>query len=85
MYLGLPNYLHNFERSGFTKRDTSPPGSDRLVDAMAAYEADDSITARIAAHRAAGADQVVLQLLGRDAAEPVNGYTRLALAAGVQR
>jgi probable F420-dependent oxidoreductase len=82
MYLGLANYRRNFERSGFNERDLTPPGTKRLIDALTGYEADDSIRHRTAAHLAAGADQVLLQLIGPPAEDPARAYPLLARAAG---
>jgi hypothetical protein len=35
-YLGLPNYVRNLRRLGFTDDDLRGPASDRLVDALVA-------------------------------------------------
>jgi hypothetical protein len=40
--------------------------SDRLLDGITAWGELDSIVARVAEYRAAGADQVVLRVLGAD-------------------
>jgi hypothetical protein len=40
--------------------------SDRLLDGITAWGELDSIAARVAEYRAAGADQVVLRVLGAD-------------------
>ena len=66
IYLGLPNYTNNLRRLGFTDDDQTPPGSDRLVDAVVAWGSVDDITARVQAHLDAGADHVCLQVLGAD-------------------
>ncbi len=63
MYLGLPNYANNWKRIGFTDDDTAGGGSDRLVDALVAWGDEGTIAARVAEHRAAGADHVCLQVL----------------------
>jgi probable F420-dependent oxidoreductase len=83
LYLGLPNYTRNFARSGFTPDEIQAPGGDRLIDSLAAYDADGGIGRRIAAHLANGADQVALQLVGRNADDPMTGYAGLAAAAGL--
>lgn len=66
LYLGLPNYTNNWLRLGFTEDDFADGGSDRLVDAMVAWGDEDAIRARIEEHRAAGADQVAIQVLNED-------------------
>lgn len=58
-------YRRNLLRQGFTESDIDNV-SDRLVDGIAAWGAPESISARIAEYRAAGADQVVLRLLGTE-------------------
>lgn len=75
-YLGLPNYTNNWRRSGFTDADLEDGGSDALVDALLALGDRDAIASRVAAHRAAGADHVCLQLLGRG--DPVAAVRALA-------
>ena len=62
-YLGLPNYANNWKRFGFTDDDIANGGSDRLVDALVVWGDEEAILARIAEHRAAGADHVCLQVL----------------------
>ena len=62
MYLTLPNYVNNLLRLGFTTDDVEQ-SSDRLVDAIVAWGDLDAVTARIQAHRDAGADHVAVQVL----------------------
>lgn len=64
MYLGLPNYVRNWLRLGFTEEDVK--GSDRLVDALVAWGDEERIAARVAEHRAAGADHVAIQVVTED-------------------
>ena len=66
MYLTLPNYTRNWFRLGFTEDDLIGGGSDRLVDAMVAWGDEETIRRRLAAHLAAGADQVAVQILNPD-------------------
>lgn len=61
-YTALPNYVNNWKRLGYTDDDVSSL-SDRLVDALVAWGDADAIAARVAEHRAAGADHVCLQVL----------------------
>ena len=63
-YFGLPNYTNNWLRAGFTQDDLAAGGSDRLLDAVLALGDRDAVAARVAEHRAAGADHVCLQILG---------------------
>ena len=61
-YLALPNYCNNWRRLGFTEEDLANGGSDRLVDEIIAWGDVDTVAARIAEHRAAGADHVCIQV-----------------------
>lgn len=63
VYVTLPNYVNNWKRLGFTDDDVAGGGTDRLVDALVAWGDDVAIATRIAAHRAAGADHVCVQVL----------------------
>src|SRR3954466_1552759 len=83
VYLGLPNYTNNLLRLGFDDADFADGGSDRLVDALIAWGSEDEIAARVAEHRDAGADQVLVQVLtGEDrlAALPLPQWRALAPA-----
>jgi probable F420-dependent oxidoreductase len=63
MYIGLPNYVNNWLRHGFTADDVAAQGSDRLVDAVYAWGDEEAIAARVRAHVDAGADHVAVQVL----------------------
>jgi probable F420-dependent oxidoreductase len=63
-YLNLTNYVTNFKRLGFTDADLTPPGSDKFVDALIAYGTPDDIANRLCEHLRAGANHVVIQVLG---------------------
>ena len=65
-YLRLPNYTNNLRRYGFTDDDLADAGSDRLVDAIAAWGDVDALVGRVKQHVDAGADQVAVQILVRD-------------------
>jgi probable F420-dependent oxidoreductase len=58
-------YRRNLLRQGFSESDIDDV-SDRLLDGITAWGDLDSIAARVADYRAAGADQVVVRLLGAD-------------------
>ncbi|MGA9873361.1 MAG: TIGR03620 family F420-dependent LLM class oxidoreductase [Rhodococcus sp. (in: high G+C Gram-positive bacteria)] len=62
----VPGYRNNLLRMGFTSEDVEQL-SDRLVDAVVAWGSVDSISARVDEHLDAGADHVVLELLGTSA------------------
>ena len=63
-YFALTNYVSNWKRIGFTDADLTRPGSDKFIDALVAYGTPDDIANRLDEHRRAGADQVVIQVLG---------------------
>jgi probable F420-dependent oxidoreductase len=65
-YLALPNYTENLRQLGYTDDDLTPPGSDRLVDAIVAWGSGADIARRVQAHHDAGADHVCLQVLRTD-------------------
>jgi len=58
-------YRRNLLRQNFSESDIDDL-SDRLLDGITAWGELDSIVARVAEYRAAGADQVVLRVLGAD-------------------
>ncbi len=65
IYFNLANYRNSWKRLGFSDDDIARPGSDRLVDALAAYGTPDEIAARLKEHHDAGADHVAVQVLTR--------------------
>jgi probable F420-dependent oxidoreductase len=69
-YCGLPNYVNNWKRLGFTQDDVDAK-SDRLVDALVVHGDVDAIAARVQQHRDAGADHVCIQVLNAPGA-PMN-------------
>ncbi|MEV0072864.1 TIGR03620 family F420-dependent LLM class oxidoreductase [Amycolatopsis sp. NPDC050768] len=60
---GVPGYVANFRRMGFTPADVADL-SDRLVDGVTVHGSFDTVVARLREYRAAGADQVVVSLDG---------------------
>jgi probable F420-dependent oxidoreductase len=63
-YFGLPNYVDNWKRLGFSDRDLAGGGSDRLIDAVVAWGDEKAIRTRIQEHWQAGADHVCVQAVG---------------------
>lgn len=63
IYTGLPNYRNSWYRLGFTEQDTVRGGSQRLKDALVPHGLDATVAAA-EAHLEAGADHVVVQVLG---------------------
>lgn len=79
IYLGLPNYTNNLRRFGFGDEDVAEGGSDRLVDALFPWGDEARLAQVVAAHHAAGADHVCLQVLGPDPRRaPLDEWRRLA-------
>jgi probable F420-dependent oxidoreductase len=79
-YAQLPNYANNWRRSGFTDDDIEQI-TDRLVDALIVVGDVDTIAARVAAHRDAGADHVCIQVVGeRGGPAPLAAWRELAAA-----
>src|SRR5207245_5188010 len=62
-YLALPNYRQNLVRLGWSVKDLTPPGSDRLFDAVVAWGEDEEIASKLRQHLGAGADQVAVSVL----------------------
>lgn len=79
MYLGLPNYVNNWKRMGFSDDDIAGGGSDRLIDATIAWGDERAIRDRIDLHWQAGADHVCVQSLG-DAQAPADDALLALLA-----
>ncbi|HEY3696726.1 TIGR03620 family F420-dependent LLM class oxidoreductase [Phenylobacterium sp.] len=83
VYLGLPNYLNNWRRLGYSEDDVTG-FSDRLCDAVFAWGTTEQIAARVKAHFDAGADHVCLQVLrgapGSDMSLPTRQWRELAAA-----
>ena len=80
-YLGLANYANGLRRIGWADADLAGEGSDRLVDALVAWGDVARVREHVAAHHAAGADHVCVQVLTAAWPEPpVAEYTALARA-----
>ncbi len=81
IYLGLPNYTNNLKRFGVTDDDLADGGSDALVDRIVAWGDEAAIAERVAAHHAAGADHVCIQVLPAEPTKaPLEEWRRLAPA-----
>jgi probable F420-dependent oxidoreductase len=81
MYLTLPNYTNNLKRFGWTDADLADGGTDALVDAIVAWGDEAAIAERVAAHHAAGADHVCIQVLPAEPTKaPLDEWRRLAPA-----
>lgn len=63
-YLTLSNYVNNWKRLGFNDEDLTSPGSDAFIDAVVAHGNAAEIATRLNEHLDAGADQVLIQVLG---------------------
>ena len=80
-YTGLENYRASWRRQGFTDEDFVRGGSDRLCDAMVVGGDESAVAARVAELRSAGADHVLLQVIGgEEASVPKDDWRRLAAA-----
>lgn len=78
-YLNLPNYTNNLRRLGYGDDDLTPPGSDRIIDAIVAWGSVSAAAARVQAHLDAGADHVCVQVVGVPVGEaPVEAWQELA-------
>jgi probable F420-dependent oxidoreductase len=71
-------YRRNLLRQGFSEADIDGV-SDRLLDGITSWGDLDTIAARVAEYRAAGADQVVVRLLGADDEQAWQGRLAEAL------
>jgi probable F420-dependent oxidoreductase len=81
IYTGLPNYRNSWLRQGFSAEDLVRGGSERLADAMVAQGDEAAVVARLREHVEAGADHVLLQVLGTDLGQvPMDEWRALAPA-----
>jgi len=79
IYTGLPNYRNSWIRQGFAAEDLVRGGSDRLADALVVHGEEEAVLVRVREHLAAGADHVLLQVLGTNLGEvPMREWRRLA-------
>ena len=78
-YLTFENYSNNLRRLGWNDADLAESGSERLIDAIVAWGDAAAVGARVAAHHAAGADHVCLQVLGGDSLVQLRAIARSML------
>ena len=64
IYSGLPNYRNSWLRQGFDESDFVPGGSERLARGIVGMGSVAQAAATVTAHLDAGADHVVVQVLG---------------------
>jgi probable F420-dependent oxidoreductase len=64
VYSGLPNYRNSWLRQGFDESDLVRGGSDRLAQRIVGMGSVEQAAASVTAHLDAGADHVVVQVLG---------------------
>ena len=64
VYSGLPNYRNSWLRQGFEESDLVRGGSDRLARALVGIGDAKTAAASLQAHLDAGADHVLVQVLG---------------------
>ena len=77
-FLGrLPGYQRSFRRMGFDDDEIQGVG-DRLVDAVVAWGDADTVAARVAAHRVAGADHVAISVVTDSGGQPLAEWRQLA-------
>jgi probable F420-dependent oxidoreductase len=77
-YLELSNYTSNLKRLGFSDSDIADGGSDDLIDSLVLHGTAVEIADGLNAHLEAGADQVVIQQIGKEGPDLLPGYEALA-------
>ena len=83
-YSRLPNYQNSWLRQGFDESDIVVGGSDKLAEGMVAIGGTEVIADRVRRHFDAGADHVVIQVLGDTRADdPLPALRELAPAVGL--
>jgi len=84
VYSGLPNYRNSWLRQGFDESDLVRGGSDRLARAIVGLGSVEEAAAKLQAHLDAGADHVVVQVLGdTPTSDPRPGLRELASVLGL--
>lgn len=68
-YPTLPNYRNNLLWLGWSEADLEPPLSDALFDAVVGWGGVEEVRERVRRQREAGADHVILNLVGATSAD----------------
>src|SRR5271163_2290506 len=63
-YFYLSNYLNSWKRLGFSDADVTPPGSDKIIDAVVAHGTPEEIAKRLGEYLTAGANHVAILVYG---------------------
>lgn len=80
----LPNYQKSWLRQGFAESDLAIGGSDRLAERLVAMGDAGAIAMRVKQHLDAGADHVLIQVLGNaPTTDPLSALRELAPALGL--
>ncbi|WP_328349728.1 LLM class F420-dependent oxidoreductase [Mycobacterium sp. NBC_00419] len=84
-YSALPNYRNSWLRQGFDESDLVKGGSDRLARGIVGMGSVEQAAASVTAHLDAGADHVVVQVLGDgdQSWDPRPSLRELAAALGL--
>jgi probable F420-dependent oxidoreductase len=64
IYSGLPNYRNSWKRLGFDESDFVPGGSEKLARGIVGMGSAEQAAATLTSHLDAGADHVLVQVLG---------------------
>ncbi|GAA1775044.1 LLM class F420-dependent oxidoreductase [Streptomonospora arabica] len=84
IYSQLPNYRNSWLRQGFAESDLVVGGSEKLAEGMVAMGGADAVAAQVKRHLDAGADHVLVQIVGGDpSADPLPALRELAPALGL--
>jgi alkanesulfonate monooxygenase SsuD/methylene tetrahydromethanopterin reductase-like flavin-dependent oxidoreductase (luciferase family) len=63
-YFNLTNYVSSWKRLGFSDADVTPPGSDKLIDAVVAHGTPDDVATRLTEYLDFGANHVAILVYG---------------------
>jgi probable F420-dependent oxidoreductase len=85
IYSGLPNYRNSWKRLGFDESDFVPGGSEKLARGVVGMGSVAQVAASVTGHLDAGADHVLVQVLGdgNPAWDPRPSLRKLAGALGL--
>lgn len=75
-YLNTPYNLAKFRRLGYSDEEIEHGGSDRLVDDLVFWGDVDTVTDKLRAHVAAGADHVAVQVIGIEPGRSASAHWR---------